>query len=512
MNPTTATVSQKKIIAKKFFLLPVLPIIFFFLHNANQYMELVFTWDVLFLLFLYLLLSYFIFASGKILLKLTVLQSLFISTLAIIFFLFFGALQDYLFQFKRFSFFSNSFFLFAIVVAILLFISLFLKKKKARPVAANSYFIVLFIVLIFLEIILLSAKFFSGKSLKAITSRMATPVLNNEKIISSENPDIYHIIFDEYTNLPALKKYWGYDDEIYLFLTSKGFFTLDSAISNYTSSPFSIASIFCLQYLKGAEPYLERNTANFLVGHMVYSNNDLFQFLKQLHYHFSIFSLVDNKDLSTGLGFLGLEKSNNILRQQTIERIFLNPWVRNKLNRFFGAKDEEPALITKSKQKFADYNKKALEHIFFDCRNSSKQHLTSPVFSYTHILLPHEPYMFDENGKLLPLAQQDEGVKGYLRQVQYSNKLIQQITDCLLSDTTRKKIIIFQGDHGYRDYPDAPVTTSYEALSAIYFYNKNYIGLKKNFSHVNTYRVIINNFFGGKLPLLQDSIVLMKKK
>ena len=509
MNSTI--VSSKKFTVKKYLLLPVLPIIFFFLHNANQYMELVFTLDVLVLLFFYSLLSYFIFACGKILLKLTVLQSLFISTLAIIFFLFFGALQDYLFQFKRFSFLSNSFFLFAFMVATLLLISWFLKKKKVRPVSVNRYFIFLFIILICLETIIFCTKMFSGKNLKAITDRMTTPVLNNEKIVSAEQPDIYHIIFDCYTNRPALKQYWEYDNDIYSFLSSKGFFTVDSATSNYKSTPFSIASIFNLQYLNGAEKYLYSNSSNFFVGQRIYRNNVLFNFLKKEHYNFSLFSQLENKKLLTGFGFLGVVGPSRWLRNQTIERIYLNPWVFEKINHFFGQKNEQPAIITNSMQKFIDYNKKALDHIFSDCQNSSNLKSAQPVFSYTHFMLPHDPYLLDENGNYVTSPEPGGiNMNRYLAQLKYCNKLIKQITNCLLSDTTRKKIIIFQGDHGYRHYTNAPLIEQYGALNAMYFYNKNYTGLKKNLSLVNTYRIIINNFFENNLPLLKDSIFVEK--
>ncbi|MES1198268.1 MAG: hypothetical protein ABUL41_03230, partial [Chitinophagaceae bacterium] len=125
-----------------------------------------------------------------------------------------------------------------------------------------------------------------------------------------------------------------------------------------------------------------------------------------------------------------------------------------------------------------------------------------------HFMLPHEPYVLDENGNYIPTAKPEvNDMKGYLGQLKYSNKLIRQITDCLLQDTIRKKIIIFQGDHGYRSYTNAPVSASYGALCAVYFYNKDYTDLKKTLSHVNTYRVILNNCFNYNIPLLKDSIV-----
>jgi hypothetical protein len=506
MSPTA--VSQKKNIAKKNILLPVLPIIFFFLHNINQFMELILTSEALLLFLIYSLLAIFIFVCGRVFFRLTIIQSQVISTLTITSFLFFGILQDYLFDFKKFPFLSNTFLLLLLFIIIILVISVFLKKRKKNPHAANYYLIILFIVLIFYETVMLGIRIISGKSMYAITHRMTSPVLTDEKMNAAERPDIYHIIFDEYTNPPALKKYWGFENDIYPFLVSKGFYTLDSAFSNYTTTPFSISSIVNLQYLRGADPYLERNSANFFVGHLVFRNNELFQFLKKTHYDFSIFSQLDDNKLLTTFGF-GVDNPVNWLRKQTMERIFLNPWLMGKLRRFFGKKEEEPPMILKSKQHFAAYNKKALDHIFFDCQRLLNQHKATPLYSFTHFMLPHEPYILDENGNFVSLAEQADDMKGYLRQVEYSNKLIKQITMCLLSDTTRKKIIIFQGDHGYRSYTNVHVSfsTPYGALSAIYFYNKNYTGLRKNLSHVNTYRVIINNFFNGRLPLLKDSLV-----
>ncbi|MBL0130271.1 MAG: hypothetical protein IPP43_03395 [Chitinophagaceae bacterium] len=95
-----------------------------------------------------------------------------------------------------------------------------------------------------------------------MTSPINITKLNTQQI----KPDIYHIVFDSYANRPTLKEYWDYDNDIYPFLNSRGFFTVDSAFSNYNSTPFSISSTFNLQYLKGAEPYQYSNSSNFLVG------------------------------------------------------------------------------------------------------------------------------------------------------------------------------------------------------------------------------------------------------
>jgi hypothetical protein len=504
-------VATKKESDKKFMLLPVAPVVFFFLHNLNQYKELILTIDVLLLLLVYSVSALIIYTGIKKILRLSFFQSIFLSTVIMSFFLFFGALQDFFFQFKKYPYLSNSFLLFILYLLAIFIILVLIKKKKLSLVKPARYLALVFITVTSIEIILLGITIYKGKTVQAITHRMESHVLDDLKIDSSGKPDIYHILFDSYTNAPALNQFWGYDDDIYPFLNSKGFFTVDSGFSNYTSTPYSITSIFNLQYLPGAEPYLYSNSSNFYLGQRAFNENALFRFLKKNRYKLSIYSQLENERMMLAMGFLSVLPPSNWLRNQTFERIFMNPWMMDKLKSLFSNKKQQPSTIIKSMEDFTNYNKKALDHILSDCQSASKSGVNAgQIFSFTHILLPHDPYLLDENGN--PVKSPQPGgidMKGYLGQIKYSNKLIKQITTCLLSDTTRKKIIIFQGDHGYRHFDNAPSSAQFGALNAIYFYNKNYTGLKKVLSHVNTYRVVINNFFNGHLVLLKDTTLLL---
>jgi phosphoglycerol transferase MdoB-like AlkP superfamily enzyme len=160
-------------------------------------------------------------------------------------------------------------------------------------------------------------------------------------------------------------------------------------------------------------------------------------------------------------------------------------------------------IIRKSMESFRNYNQNAIKQIETLCNEKPKH----PLFSFTHFMLPHDPYQVDENGNFISGSiPNNTDMQGYLRQLKYCNKLITSITECLLKDSTRKKIIIIQGDHGYRHYTDAPIEKKYEALNAIFFYNQDYNGLTNTFSHVNTFRIVINKFFNGHMPMLKDSI------
>ena len=493
-------------------LLLILPNIFFFLHNLAEFMERILTDEVLYLFIAYSIVSIFLFIIIKSVFRQTSLFAAIFSNLIITVFLFFGILQDFLLRFKQFGFLSNTFFLLISAITLLFIISYFIRKNKKRMKPTSRYLLMLFSVLISYESILIAYKTATGKTIAAITDRMISPVKIETDSIA-EKPDIYYIVFDGYTGPASLKEYWGFENDIYPYLNSRGFYTIDSAFSNYKSTPFSISSVLNLQYLTGSEPYLYSNSSNFLIGQQVYKKNILFSFLKKQQYDFSIFSQLENKKMLTAFGFLGVEKPVNWLRKLTIERIYLDPWKLNKLKSLFSLGSAQQTVKLESMMKFDGYNKKAIDHIFSDCDKSSEGKLSKPVFSYTHFMLPHDPYLRDESGNLVDSPQPGGmNMNGYLRQIKYSNLLIKKITDCLLSDTSRKKIIIIQGDHGYRHNPDAPENRQFEALNAIYFYNQDYKGLRKNMSHVNTFRVVLNNIFGSHLLLLDDKSFVLKSE
>ncbi len=494
---------------KKTILLPLFPVIFFFLHNINNYKELILTKEVLLLFLTYSVVSFSILGFCKKLLKLTIFQSLFLTTTIISFFLFFGALQDFLFIFRRYPYISDSFVLLTLFICIVLLILFLCKRIHYSFIRQAKYFFFIFPILSGFEIVLLCLNIYSGKTISAITQRMKSDILDHTSTELSEKPDIYHIIFDSYTNAPALKQYWGCENDLYPFLQSRGFFTVDSGYSNYASTPYSISSIFNLQYLEGAEPYLISTSENFFIGQRVFRQNAVYKFFERSNYDFSVFAQVQNEKLMLSTGILGVTPPTTWIRKQTLERIYLNPWLWHKIKKLGKPGNENPAPVIKSMGQFNKYNEQALNHIFTDCKNASlRKPDAKPIFSFTHILLPHDPYLYDENGALLKSPQPDNNnMSRYLGQLKYCNSLIKKITDSLLKNTSRKKIIIIQGDHGYRHYTSARPGAQFDALNAIYFYDKDYSGLRKNMSHVNTYRVIFNKFFGTSLPMLEDRIV-----
>jgi len=93
----------------------------------------------------------------------------------------------------------------------------------------------------------------------------------------------------------------------------------------------------------------------------------------------------------------------------------------------------------------------------------------------------------------------------YINQVKFANKEMLSVIDMLLMDSKRPPVIIIQGDHG----PPPEISLTYSEkmpiLNAYYLPGKQAEQmLYPSISPVNTFRVILNSYFGKNLPLLED--------
>jgi hypothetical protein len=80
-----------------------------------------------------------------------------------------------------------------------------------------------------------------------------------------------------------------------------------------------------------------------------------------------------------------------------------------------------------------------------------------PTFVFAHILLPHEPFLFDRDCSHLrswtpghlPSSNRTEVVERYGAQVQCLNRMVVELARTLVTGRDPAPIVIFQSDHGY---------------------------------------------------------------
>ena len=135
---------------------------------------------------------------------------------------------------------------------------------------------------------------------------------------------------------------------------------------------------------------------------------------------------------------------------------------------------------------------------------------STPLFVYTHLMMPHFPYYFTGTGKLRPVEEFQDGteldIPKYLEYVAYTNNTLLKIIDQILQHSAKPPIIILTSDHGFRQYPQQ-VDARYYFMNqlSIYLPDRNYQPFYEGMSSVNLFRVLFNSEFGQRFPLLADS-------
>jgi hypothetical protein len=102
--------------------------------------------------------------------------------------------------------------------------------------------------------------------------------------------------------------------------------------------------------------------------------------------------------------------------------------------------------------------------------------------------------------------------KEYLEYLQYSNALFLETIDQILTKSKKPPIILFMGDHGFREFTDGFEKNApfyYMNLNAVLVPNSNYKEFYNGISGVNQFRALLNTSFGQHIPYLKDSSILL---
>jgi phosphoglycerol transferase MdoB-like AlkP superfamily enzyme len=147
-------------------------------------------------------------------------------------------------------------------------------------------------------------------------------------------------------------------------------------------------------------------------------------------------------------------------------------------------------------------------------KSSCSLRKSKPQFVYAHYLLPHDPYIYDSTGNLKPVENtviyaEEKQPAAFIEQVKFANKIILQLVTHIKKTNKPNTVIIIEGDHGFRNIEGKKGIMIYDSFSSFYFPNNNYTELYPSISPVNSFRVVLNNFFDANLSLLKDSSIFI---
>ncbi|HEY8388911.1 MAG TPA: sulfatase-like hydrolase/transferase [Parasegetibacter sp.] len=499
---------MKKIIEKRL-LFPFLLPVFFVIHGVNENFGFVPFKDALSLILLYTGAAILLYFISKFIFKNATKAAIF-SWFVLAIYLFFGAIQDFM-KYNDISLHRYSRLLpVLLILTIICFIWL---KKSEKGIKKTVVFLnLLFLVYIGVETYGILKKTLFPET-PAIHSGSASDAILT-KADSLHRPDIYFLLFDEYSSSESLRSYYNYDNsELDSFLLNNGFSIQKFSRSNYNFTPFSMASIFNMNYLTGVEKPEAITLEDYNHCINLVKSNKVISFLRSEGYEIinnSVFDL-DNHPSKVYETFLA-SKTRLITAGTLFTRIGKDlGWMlyagRFKINR----------LADKLIYRNLRNNTYLIEQVKEEVTIKRK----SPRFVYMHVYMPHTPFYFDRDGKLKDIATLQHGkdiktVQGYLDYLPYTNSRIKEVIETIQANTDKKAVIILMSDHGFRkrENPKSP-----EDIHQMYFI-QNAVYLPENYPNlfhdsviaVNQFRILFNTLFNQQLPILNDSTIYLQDK
>lgn len=322
-------------------------------------------------------------------------------------------------------------------------------------------------------------------------------------------PDIYLIILDAYGRNDFLREVYGFDNsEFTNYLTEKGFYVADRSSPNYAMTWLSLASLLNMNYLDEYTSALKGTTAHGPVIDLV-QHSDVRGLLREAGYQFialpsaTLFTQIRDADVYYKMTIGDLNEFEGLVLSSTVANLAIEAWDL-----------DVPVPSYTLHRRYILYSLEMLKSV---------PDLTGPKFVFVHFMAPHPPFVLDELGNYVqpdrPYNMGDaSGFKGtpeeyktgYIEEVRFLNQQLINVIDSILRRSKQPPIIILQGDHGPGNYFNLRESNNiclkerYSILNSYYFPDGNYSALYPSITPVNSFRVIVSQYYGTDLELLAD--------
>lgn len=398
-----------------------------------------------------------------------------------------------------------------VVIAVLLFLVLSRKMKISKNL---RYFLNLYIGVLFI-FALVNAVISGSRYLStpiALTSNASQRAQEDwiEEVQSTasapENavlPDIYYIIPDMFARNDGIEQETGYDNSDFIEeLRAMGFYVADCSRSNYASTQLSLTSSLNLNYLDQIQ---EGMTSRSMLSEPM-DHSLLRATLEELGYKtvvfdngFGLSEMTDaDETLSLPSGFFLFEPftpfENLVVKGSFLRLLYdVNLGEISRLyDKFF----------------FPYWEHVNTQKYIFDTLPEVAEE-NGPKFVFTHIMMPHPPYLIHEDGTIetdskyyrealgQPVSE-ELYLEGYLMQTRYVENRLTEVVREIIENSESEPIIIIQGDHGIR------YENRLDILNAYYVPDSIEEQLYSSITPINSFRIILNGLFGTDYELLPD--------
>jgi hypothetical protein len=275
-------------------------------------------------------------------------------------------------------------------------------------------------------------------------------------------------------------------------LEELGFYVAQCAQSNYPATKLSVTSTFYANYHQEATLYpLYSSLAvetlrsqGYLIVTFENRSNGHFSFAEDLR--LSRNQLLAGKIDLTG----GLSEFEFQLLETSLARLAFD--IPTLIPDFDLVKQQETEYYEHYQQTF----------FILDELKRLPDEVDGPKLVFAHFLVPHPPFIFTPEGEFF---WNENEVDGYLSNVEFIDSQITAVFKEIIARSTTPPVIIVMGDHGPSGVPskDQPHLRM-SILNAYYVNDAAKEDLYPSITPVNSFRVVLNNYFGTSYPLLED--------
>jgi len=321
-------------------------------------------------------------------------------------------------------------------------------------------------------------------------------------------PDIYYIILDGYARADVLEGLYDHNNTEFLdFLRSRDFYVAAEARSNYIQTALSLSSSLNMSYLRGLPPdLLDRQPLAGLLR-----DSEVRRLLSDHGYQM----------IAVNSGYQPTEFVD--------ADVYLSPDHQSPLTEF-----EELLVLGTAAAVLVDSQFLEIGASGYDAHRELVVYgfqqlaevpaLPGPKFVFFHIVSPHPPFVFADDGTAVvpprPYSGLADGshfdgssgqyIAGYQSKLVYTNAQIEHAIDVILTASSEPPVIILQADHGpgaYLDWDSSGGTCLWERtsiLSAYHLPSGTQTDLYPSITPVNSFRVVFDAVFGTAFGLLED--------
>lgn len=320
--------------------------------------------------------------------------------------------------------------------------------------------------------------------------------------------DIYYLVLDRYGSQEAMEQRWDADlSPFFDGLRERGFFVAGDSKANHLRTAQSLASTLNLRYLTDMEQRFGPETNDLLPVYSLLQDHAVGRLLHDRGYRYVHIGpwwdpTQSNPHADVNYSYETASDFTVALRRSTLISAFARgPQGRSRIEQ------ARHVPFDGAQQQFADIRRAADG--------------SAPTFTFAHILLPHEPFVFDRHGNYVSHEQESAWTRerSYVEQTMYTNDQVTALVDELLDVPAEDQPIIivaadegpapvrFKADDENFDWTTATAAELEEKLAILntyYLPGTTDSGLYPSISPVNSWRVIFNTYFGADLELLED--------